>query len=56
MLSDYLSITTLSINLLTDLRRHSKVVNWLLNPYDINPKEVRLKIAQAVIEQGEYGC
>ncbi|MFT4565451.1 MAG: alkylation response protein AidB-like acyl-CoA dehydrogenase [Saprospiraceae bacterium] len=35
-------------------RRHTKVVNWLLKPYDINPKTLRRNIAQVVIEQGEY--
>ena len=36
-------------------RRHTKMVNWMLKPYDINPKALRRNIAQAVIELGKYG-
>jgi alkylation response protein AidB-like acyl-CoA dehydrogenase len=35
-------------------RRHSKIVNWMLKRYDINPKSLRRNIAQSVIEEGSY--
>jgi len=35
-------------------RRHTRMINWMLQPYDINPKRLRRNIAQAVIELGRY--
>jgi len=38
----------------SEKRRHSKIVSLMLKPYNINPKEVRRAIAQAVIAKGQY--
>lgn len=38
----------------SEKRRHTRMVNWMLKPYDINPKRLRRNIAQAVIELGRY--
>ena len=38
----------------SEKRKHTKMVNWMLQPYDVNPKTLRRNIAQAVIEQGRY--
>lgn len=38
----------------SEKRRHTKMVNRMLKPYDINPKTLRRNIAQAVIERGGY--
>ena len=35
-------------------KRHSKMVNRMLKPYGVNPKELRRNIAQAVIDRGYY--
>jgi len=35
-------------------RRHTRMVNRMLKPYDINPKKLRRNIAQGVIELGRY--
>ncbi|MEM6321032.1 MAG: acyl-CoA dehydrogenase family protein [Bacteroidota bacterium] len=38
----------------SEKRKHTKMVNRMLKPYDVNPKTLRRNIAQAVIEQGKY--
>jgi len=38
----------------SEKRRHNKIVSLMLKPYNINPKEVRRAIAQAVIAKGAY--
>ena len=38
----------------SEKRRHNKIVSIMLKPYNINPKEIRRTIAQAVIAKGEY--
>lgn len=35
-------------------KNYSRMVKWMLQPYDINPKEIRRNIAQAVIQKGRY--
>ncbi len=35
-------------------QRHTKMVQRMLKPYEVNPKELRRNIAQAVIERGGY--
>ena len=34
--------------------RHTKMIQRMLKPYDVNPKELRRNIAQAVIDRGCY--
>ena len=38
----------------SEKRRHTRMVNWMLKPFDINPKTLRRNIAQAVIDRGFY--
>ncbi|MFK7935231.1 MAG: acyl-CoA dehydrogenase family protein [Saprospiraceae bacterium] len=43
-----------SFSMSGEKRRHTRIVNWMLKRYDVNPKNLRRNIAKAVIELGYY--